>query len=190
MILVKPGTYVGDINMIAGISVKAVGVSNDSLFLVQGQTVLQGTVTFNNSGTMLWQGIDIKNATGVGLHITGNNSCTVMISYCLVDAFTFGLLYDNTGLNSVVGLQSVNFVENSGPVISSSPDPSSILFFRDCIIGFFGQGSDNLVYEAISAGNLLPGKATPGPMPVTDCAVMKIYSNKLKFKQLNRICQQ
>lgn len=146
VILVKPGTYEEDIVLAPGIAIKAVGDSNDTLFLVGGQATIIGSVTVNTAGTFYWDGVDVQNANGTGFNITGSGTVIFTISNCLVSALN-GLIFNNTGSNSIVGLQTTNFTVNNVPVILSTPDSSSILFFRDCIIGFFGQSSDDYVID-------------------------------------------
>lgn len=175
VVLVKPGTYEEDLTMVPGIAIKAVGDSNDTLFLVGGQTTVIGTVTVNTAGTFYWEGVDVKNPGGWGFHITGNGTTIFTISDCLVDAAN-GLLYDNTGSNSIVGLQAVNFVVNGGMIIVSQPDATSTLFFRDCVFGLFGQSSDNIIVDHQSGVFLFYNGYIQGGVNIGATANPSIYA--------------
>ncbi len=174
VILVKPGTYEENLTLVPGIAIKAVGDSNDTLFLVSGQATLIGSVTVNAAGTFYWEGVDINNPNGFGLNITGSGTVIFTISDCVVNSLN-GLLYDNTGPNSIVGLQSVNFFIN-GMVIVSQPDASSTLFFRDCVFGLFGQSSDITVVDHQSGVFLFYNGYIQGGVNIGASANPSIYA--------------
>lgn len=174
VVLVKPGTYEENLTLVPGIAVKAVGDSNDTLFLVGGQTTVIGTVTVNTAGTFYWEGVDVKSNT-VGFNITGSGTVVFTISDCLVDA-TNGLIYDNTAPNGIIGLQTVNFVINGSMVIVCQPDPTSTLFFRDCVMGLFGQTSDNTIIDHQSGVFLFYNGYIQGGVNIGAAANPSIYA--------------
>ncbi|NJL54149.1 hypothetical protein HC928_02535 [bacterium] len=163
VVLVKPGTYVGDIVGADGVHIQSVESENIPQAAVATRAViLDGTVTLS-SGTFLLNGIHFARTTGSIFSLEGGN---LLLSACRIsqtNGTTF--VFSTTAPKTVRIIQSL-----------LSGDATSTLFSHDASNAFCSFAASNSRFIYVDVVNSFAGAAGSFNFEFNECTVQGSFS--------------
>jgi hypothetical protein len=104
-IFVRPGTYIENPTLVAGVDVVAYVTDSDI-----PNVIIQGTVTCSSVGTFAISGIQLETNNGFALLMSGNQNSTLYVNDCFINCL------NNTGINftNASSLATLNLFDCAG----------------------------------------------------------------------------
>jgi len=180
-IFVMPGTYVENVTIKAGIGLTA--FTCDSLI---GNVILNGTLTFSESGNAAVTGIQFLNSGAPCVVVSGSNPSTLYLKNAVLACeFAPAISYTNSNISS-----GIDIYDSSGDVRTSNTEFFSFSGSGNSLISncYFTNSVLSTESNTLTSGNLVFDSSTIfSPLTTSGTSSLTIENSVIDTSQINTI---